>query len=159
MTKTTHRLLHVTALLSLLAVIVALIAQHVFGLRPCAWCVLQRLVYLCIVVVCVVAILFGRIGLIRRLAAIVVFVLSLAGVKAAWYQYDVAAHMFSCAQTFADKFITGLGLDAHVPWLFGIYASCMDAQVKFLGVEFAIWSLCLYCLLGLFSLIVLLRRD
>jgi disulfide bond formation protein DsbB len=159
MTKTTHRLLHITALLSLLAVVIALISQHVFGLRPCAWCVLQRLVYVCITVVCWVAILFERIGLVRRLAAIVVFVLSLAGIKAAWYQYDVAAHMFSCAQSFADKFIAGLGLDAHLPWLFGIYASCMDAQVKILGVEFAIWSLSLFCLLGLFSLIVLLRCD
>ena len=80
------------------------------------------------------------------------------GVLAAWYQYDVAAHLFSCSQTFADRFMVGLGLDAHEPWLFGIFASCMDAQVKVLGVAYALWSLGLFCVLGLMSLAALLRR-
>ena len=62
---------------------------------------------------------------------------------AAWYQYSVAAKMLSCDQTFADRFMTGIGLDGGVPWLFGIYATCMDAMVSVLGIEYALWSLAL----------------
>lgn len=159
MTRTTGRLLHAVALLCLIAVAIALVSQHVFNLRPCAWCVLQRLIYLCVAVVCWLGILAGRILPLRRLAALVALLLCAGGVLAAWYQYDVAAHLFSCSQTFADRFMVGLGLDAHVPWLFGIFASCMDAQVKVLGVEYALWSLGLFCVLGLMSLAALLRRT
>ncbi|WP_353171997.1 disulfide bond formation protein B, partial [Paracandidimonas soli] len=46
------RLLHGIALLCICAVLVALISQHVFDMRPCAWCVFQRLIYLLIAVLC-----------------------------------------------------------------------------------------------------------
>ncbi|HEU0230337.1 MAG TPA: disulfide bond formation protein B [Burkholderiaceae bacterium] len=158
MTQTTGRLLHAVALLSILAVALALVSQHVFNLRPCAWCVMQRLIYLCVAVVCWLGILLSRLPSLRRLAALVALLLCVGGVLAAWYQYDVAAHLFSCSQTFADRLMVGLGLDAHLPWLFGIFASCMDAQVRILGVEYALWSLGLFCVLGLMSLAALLRR-
>ena len=158
MNHTTGRLLNITALLSIAAVAVALVSQYVFNLQPCAWCVLQRLIYLCVAAVCWFGLL-GRTPFPRRAAALLALLLCAAGVVAAWYQYDVAAHLFSCSQTFADRFVVGLGLDAHVPWLFGILSSCMDAQVKVLGVEYAIWSLILFCVLGLVSLAALLRRP
>jgi len=158
MTQTTRRLLHTIAVLCLIAVGIALVSQHVFNLRPCAWCVLQRLLYLCVAVACWLALLLGRVRPLRRLFALIALLLCLGGIAAAWYQYDVAAHLFSCSQTFADRFMVASGLDANVPWLFGIFASCMDAQVKVLGVEYAIWSLGLFCFLGLLSVIALLRR-
>ena len=159
MTQTTRRLLHVTALLCLIAVGIALVSQHAFHLRPCAWCVLQRLVYLSVALICWLALIFGRIKLIRRLAALAALALCAGGATAAWYQYDVAAKLFSCSQTFADQFMVASGLDAHVPWLFGIFASCTDAQVSILAVEYAIWSLGLFCVLALLCLAALVRRD
>src|SRR3546814_13228559 len=126
MTQTTKRLLHATALLCLIAVGAALVSQHVFNLRPCAWCVLQRLIYLCIAVACWLALLFGRIGPVRRLAALVAMLLCIAGVAAAWYQYDVAAKLFSCSLNFAARFLLGSGLDGQAPWLLCIFASCLD---------------------------------
>jgi disulfide bond formation protein DsbB len=158
MTQTSNRLLHAMATLCLAAVAIALISQHVFNLRPCAWCVLQRLIYLCVAVVCWLGVLLKQVPTLRRLAALLALLLCGAGAMAAWYQYDVASQLFSCSQTFADRFMVGLGLDAHAPWLFGIFASCMDAQVKILGIEYAIWSLGLFCVLGLMSLVALLRR-
>jgi disulfide bond formation protein DsbB len=80
---------------------------------------------------------------------------SIAGVTSAWYQEKVAANNFSCAQTFADQIMTKSGLDAAFPWLFGIYASCMDARVKLLGIEYAWWSLAMFTLLGIVALIAL----
>jgi disulfide bond formation protein DsbB len=85
--------------------------------------------------------------------------LSIAGVAAAWFQYTVAAHMFSCDQTFADKFMVKSGLDSGLPWLFGIFASCMDARVNLLGIEYALWSLGLFVICAVLALAALLRRS
>jgi disulfide bond formation protein DsbB len=51
------------------------------------------------------------------------------------------------------------GLDANVPWLFGIFASCMDARVDLLGVEYSLWGLGLFIVTGVLALIALLRRG
>jgi hypothetical protein len=67
--------------------------------------------------------------------------LHLAGVTAAIYQAQVASQSFSCAQSLADQWMTKTGLESALPWLFGIYASCMDARITLLGIEYAYWSL------------------
>ena len=54
--------------------------------------------------------------------------------------------------------MTKSGLDAAVPWLFGIYASCMDARVKLLGIEYAWWSLAMFGVLGMLALLALKKR-
>lgn len=160
MMNRTSRILHLIALLCVSAVVIALVSQHVFGMQPCAWCVLQRLVFLAIAAVCWLGVLGGRIAAIwRRVAAGLAALLAVAGAVAAWYQYTVAAQLFSCDMTFADRFMVGSGLDAGLPWLFGIYATCMDARVDFLGIEYALWGLGLFVLVALMGLAALLRRD
>lgn len=160
MMNRTSRILHLIALLCVSAVVIALVSQHVFGMQPCAWCVLQRLVFLAIAAVCWLGVLAGRIAAIwRRVAAGLAALLAVAGAVAAWYQYTVAAQLFSCDMTFADRFMVGSGLDAGLPWLFGIYATCMDARVDFLGIEYALWGLGLFVLVALMGLTALLRRD
>jgi disulfide bond formation protein DsbB len=83
--------------------------------------------------------------------------IAITGVTAAWYQEKVAANTFSCAQTLADQIMTKSGLDSAAPWLFGIYASCMDARIKLLGIEYAWWSLAMFTLIGMIALVVLKR--
>ncbi|MBR8657238.1 disulfide bond formation protein B [Achromobacter sp. Marseille-Q0513] len=151
MTSRSERLLRLVALFCFGAVGVALISQHAFDMPPCAWCVMQRLIYLVIGVVALVG-GFGGGRALTRVCGALAALLGLAGVVAAWYQYSVAAKMLSCDQTFADRFMSGAGLDAAVPWLFGIYATCMDAVVSVLGVEYALWSLALFAVVLLLSL-------
>ena len=55
-----RRLLAFIAALSFGAVVIALISQHVFDMQPCAWCVLQRLIYVGVGVVALVAALWPR---------------------------------------------------------------------------------------------------
>ncbi len=150
-----QRLLLLIAVLCFAAVGLALVSQHVFDMPPCAWCVLQRLIYLAIGVVALAGAFAGAIA---RVCAALGALLGVGGIAAAWYQYDVAAQMFSCSQTFADRFMSGSGLDGAVPWLFGIYASCMDASVDLLGVEYVLWSLALFVVLVIAALRALLRR-
>lgn len=148
-------LLVAVAALCFLALGVALVSQYVFDMPPCAWCVMQRLIYLVIGIVCLAGLLGGT--LLRRIAAGLAVILAAGGVLAAWYQFTVAANMFSCDQTFADRFMTGTGLDANVPWLFGIYASCMDAVVHVLGIEYAVWSLGLFVVMGITAAVAAVR--
>ncbi len=156
---TSKTILRLIALLSFTAVLVALLSQHVFDMRPCAWCVFQRLIYIVIGVVAWLGSLGAGVPLLRRLTALITLLLSAGGILAAWYQYTVAAKLFSCDQTFADRFMVQSGLDASLPWLFGIFASCLDARVNLLGVEYAIWSLTLFSLLTLASAFVVLKRQ
>ena len=155
----TRTLLRLIAFASLLAVSIALISQHFFNMRPCAWCVFQRLICLVIVVVAGLA-SFGKPGgLTRRIGGLATLLLSLGGIMSAWYQYSVAAKLFSCDRTFADRFMVASGLDASVPWLFGIYATCMDARVNLFGIEYALWALALFILLSVVGVVVVLRQQ
>lgn len=156
MTNKTNKLLHLTALLCIAAVAIALVSQHLFDMQPCAWCVLQRLIYICIAICCWSALLMARIKGLQRILIGISALLGASGITAAWYQYTVAAHLFSCDQTFADRFMVATGLDAHLPWLFGIFATCMDAKVQILGLDYAIWSLILFGVTILLSLAALL---
>ncbi|MBV7486299.1 disulfide bond formation protein B [Bordetella sp. BOR01] len=150
-----QRLLLLIAVLCFAAVGLALVSQHFYDLPPCAWCVLQRLIYLAIGVVALVGAFAGAIA---RVCSALCVLLGVGGITAAWYQYDVAAQMFSCDQTFADRFMSGSGLDGGMPWLFGIYATCMDATVEVMGVEYVLWSLALFAVLVILSLRALLLR-
>jgi len=155
MTSYRNRLLLIS-LLCFAALGIALASQHLFDMPPCAWCVLQRLIYLVVGILALLGAVGGAVA--ARLAALLAAILAAGGIVAAWYQYSVAARMLSCDQTFADRFMSGTGLDAAVPWLFGIYATCMDAMVTVLGVEYALWSLALFALLLVLALAAALRR-
>lgn len=152
-------LFYVVAFLCLAGVGIALVSQYGFDMQPCAWCVLQRLILLVIALICILSMLAPGSRSIRALAAFMVCALGIAGMIAAWYQYTVASQMFSCDQTFADKFIADLGLDAALPQLFGIYATCMDARVSILGIEYALWALALFGLCTLLGLVSLMRTT
>lgn len=153
------RMLSHIAVLCLAGVGIALVSQYGFDMQPCAWCVLQRLILLAIAVMCVLGMLARRSRSLRALAAGLVCILGISGMIAAWYQYTVASHLFSCDQTFADKFIAWTGLDAALPQIFGIYATCMDARVSVLGIEYALWALGLFGVCTLMGLLTLTRAT
>ncbi|NEN75174.1 disulfide bond formation protein B [Pelistega sp. NLN82] len=157
--NTTQKILNTIAFICLLALGFALFSQHYLGMYPCAWCVLQRFILLVIAVVCLLSNLFRSTYFIRFFAFLSAG-LSLSGVLSAWYQYNVAAKMLSCDMTFADVFMSRwTHLDATVPWLFGIFATCMDAQVSLFGIEYSLWSLGLFVLMTIASLIALFKKN
>lgn len=149
-----------TALVSLLAFGIALISQHMFGLRPCAWCVLQRLILLTIAGISIVGWCASllRVQVIKTAARVLIFAASATGVAVAWYQHTVAAKLFSCNMTFADRLMSETGLAAAYPSIFGIYASCMEASVTVLGLDYALWALILFALLALASLFSFIKN-
>ena len=134
-------------LVSLGAVGLAAIAQHVFDMQPCPWCVLQRLIYIVVGVLALVAAALPGLG--RRLFIVLALLGTLCGLASALWQQLHAVNEASCAMTLADRIMTALQLDSLVPQLFTAYASCADAAVSVLGIPFAVWSCLLYVILGL----------
>lgn len=151
------KLLRAISILSIGSVAFALISQYVFDMQPCAWCVFQRLLYLIIGVVALMLTLGSPNQVRLSIGAAGIIATAIAGVTSAVYQEKVAANTFSCAQTVADQLMTKSGLDAAAPWLFGIYASCMEARVKLLGIEYAWWSMAMFSILGVLGIITLLK--
>jgi protein dithiol:quinone oxidoreductase len=140
-------LLASTALLSLAAVGMALVSQHAFGMEPCPWCVLQRVVFVAIALACGLGLLWNsQAG--RRVSAALVLALSASGIAAALWQHFVAAASNSCNLTFADRIISSLSLDSLLPDVFSPRASCADAAVNLLGLPYEFWSLALFALLA-----------
>ncbi|NRT56190.1 disulfide bond formation protein B [Sphaerotilus uruguayifluvii] len=148
------------ALACVASVAAALFAQHRLDMQPCPWCILQRILFLLIAAVATLAAALPEglgAALSRRLSALLVALLALAGAAAALYQHFVAAKLPSCDLTLADRLISGLGLDAWLPEVFEVRASCAEAAVSVLGVPFEFWSAALYLTLALLGLLLLVR--
>jgi protein dithiol:quinone oxidoreductase len=142
------------ALASFGAVAGAWVAQHYADMQPCPWCVLQRLIYLLIGAVSLLAATLpapaaggvaagiGRLGTLT--SGVLAALLAASGAAAATYQNLVAAKSPSCNLTLADRIVSGLGLDVAVPDLFEARASCADAAVDLLGLPLELWGLALF---------------
>jgi disulfide bond formation protein DsbB len=127
------------------AVAAALVTQYAWGMQPCPWCVLQRVLFLAVALVCVLGLIAPAL---RRLGAALGAALALCGVAAALWQHFQAAASASCNLTLADKIVSGwLGLDSLAPQVFSARASCADAAVDLLGVPYDFWSLALFVLM------------
>ena len=132
---------------ALLAVATALLSQHLGGVMPCAWCVLQRLILLSLAAAAGLGLLLpGQAG--RRLGAGLALLLAGLGGGAALWQHFVAATSASCDRTLADRVMGATGLDSRFPEVFAAYASCADAKADLLGLPYEFWSLVLFMLLG-----------
>ncbi len=150
-------LLAVLALAGVGAVLTAVALQYTFGMQPCPWCILQRVIYLAIALAALLGLLWRtRAGTLA--SATLVALLAICGMAAALWQHFVAASSASCDLTLAERIVSALTLDERWPEVFTAYASCKDAAVDLLGVPFELWSLALFAGMLLVA-IKLLRGD
>ena len=154
--SSTTRLLLAMAALCVAAVGLALVSQHVYDMQPCPWCILQRIIYLAIALLCLIAAAVSA-TIPRRVIGVLTLLLALSGGASALYQELVASKSASCNLTFADKVISALGLDGAYPPLLQVTANCSDAAVSVLGVPYAYWSLALFVAIAAASSRVVLQ--
>ena len=146
-TQRPSTLLGSTALLCVAALAAALVSQHVFGMEPCPWCVLQRLIFVAIALACGLGLVW-RATAGRTLAGALALLLALSGVAAGLWQHLVAAKSQSCNLTLADRIIVALRLDTLLADVFSPRASCADAAVDLLGVPYVFWSIALFVVIA-----------
>lgn len=138
------------------AVGLALVSQHRFGMEPCPWCILQRLLFVVVGLMGLVA-WVSRPRALTQSSAAVALVATFSGIAAGLYQNLVASKSASCNLTLADRIVTWTTLDRLMPEVFEVRASCADAAVKLLGVPYELWSVALFALLAL-ALVWALRQ-
>jgi disulfide bond formation protein DsbB len=136
---------------ALAAVGVALFTQYRMDMTPCAWCVLQRLVFVAIALGALVGVVLPSLAG-RQLGAALVGLLALCGLAAAGFQHFVAAQSASCAMSLADRLMGFTGLDARFPEVFAAYASCADAKVDLFGLPYETYSAALFVVMALVAL-------
>ncbi len=137
------------------AVGAALVSQYAFDMQPCPWCILQRVQFLAIALVCGVALMTQRV-VPRLLFCVLALLLSLAGMATALWQHFVANNAFSCSLSLADRIISGLALDQLMPAVLAPRAGCTDGRVELWGVSYELWSLTLFGIIaGVLGTIVL----
>jgi len=150
----TSALFAFVAAVSIAALAAALVSQHVYDMQPCPWCVLQRLVFVAIVVFAVLGFVWrGAAG--GRVAGTFALLLALAGIAAALWQQLVAAKSASCNLTLADRIVNATTLDRLLPDVFEARASCADAAVSLLGVPYAYWAAAVFALCAIALLRIL----
>ncbi len=145
-------ILAATAAVCLAAVAAAWATQQYWGMLPCPWCVLQRLIFVAIAAACLAGLALPRAG------AFLGLLLALGGLAAAGWQHFVAAKSASCNLTLADRIMTATGLDERLPELFMALASCADAQVQLAGLPYEAWSAALFLAAALALAHVVFRR-
>ena len=144
------RIPHVLAIIGVLAlgsVALAALAQYEFDMQPCPWCVLQRLIYIVVGVLALLAAVLSNTP--RRIAIGLALLGTLSGIASALWQQLAAVNENSCDLSLAERITTALQLDRLLPQLFIAYASCADAAVSVLHIPFAVWSCAMYVILAL----------
>ncbi len=130
------------------AIATALVHQHIFGMEPCAWCVLQRLVFVLIFLISTLSLIYKKTSVFDWLVS----AFGLSGIGIALYQLNVANYSNSCGISAAEKLMTWTQLNSLLPQVFESYALCADANVSLLGLPYAAWSLWLFITITILSI-------
>jgi protein dithiol:quinone oxidoreductase len=144
------------AVLCLAAVGIAVYTQFAFDWRPCPWCILQRIIFVAIAIVCIVTASIRGVAS-RAVPLVIALVLALLGVASTLWQHFVAAKSASCSLTLADKIIAALHVDDALPSVFSVTGMCADAAVSLWNVPLEFWSLGLYVVMAVLSVRLLVR--
>lgn len=151
------RLLAVGAAAAVIGVAIALYATHVWGMRPCPLCILQRMLFIAFALVAAA----GALRAARALAALA-GVIALSGAGVASYHLWIEANPLqaSCGLAENEPWWEAFAYWAgeQVPFLFNPTGDCAAAY-KLLGVSFAAWSLGLFAVLLVASAAALRSRP
>ena len=136
------------------ALATALTSQHRFDMDPCPWCILQRVIFLAIVLAAILGLVWRRVAG-RVVSAVLVLLLALSGMATALWQHFVAAKSSSCGLSFADRFMTATHLPTLLPSVFEPRASCADAAVNMMSIPYALWGFGGFVCIALVALVAL----
>jgi disulfide bond formation protein DsbB len=155
---------------SLAALALALLAQHLGDMQPCAWCIIQRVVLMLVSVWALMGL--GLMGpwpfqsphpkhrsWLHPLLSWGLLVLAFAGSAAASWQWLVASQSTSCMLTPAEKALMALHLPQTWPALFEPRASCADASMPLLGLPWPLWSLMFFTGLAMLAVVTLRKAP
>jgi len=128
----------------------ALYLQHVEKLDPCPWCIVQRLLFIVVGLLSLVAALHrpGKTG--TTLYAIFGGLLAAAGAAAATYHIQIQSdprRSLECMGSWLERWLDASRLGKMIPPLLQYEGSCVLKPWAFLGVSIPGWSLIWFAVL------------
>lgn len=139
---------------TLLVMSIALFHQHVQSIDPCAWCVLQRLYFVAILLLSIL----GFKETLKKSSVYATIIISLIGVGTAIYQIFWANSSESCNLSAAEKLMNFTQLNQLLPQVFESYALCSESNIDFLGLPYAAWSLITFLALSIINVRFLVKK-
>jgi disulfide bond formation protein DsbB len=134
--------------------------QHVVGLEPCPMCIVQRYALVLVAVFAGLAAAAGASGL-RKTWGALVLLFAVGGAYTAarqswlqWYPPEVSScgrDLFGMIETFP--------LQRAIPMIFRGGGDCTVVDWTFLKLSIANWSFVCFVVLGLMTLVLLLRKQ
>lgn len=140
----------------------ALYLQHLENLDPCPWCIVQRLGFIVIALLCLTAALHrpGRTG--TTLYGVLGLLVSGAGIAAASYHLHIqgdSKRALECMGGWLERWLDASKLGKMVPPLLQYEGSCVLKPWDFLGISIPGWSLVWFViLLTVFVGVVIVSR-
>jgi protein dithiol:quinone oxidoreductase len=129
----------------------ALYLQHVEYLDPCPWCIVQRLLFIVVGLICLAAALHRPGGLGATFYAILAAGTALAGAAAAGYQIYLQsdeARANACVGSAVERFLDQTNIGSWAPPLLQYDGPCTLKPWAFLWLSIPEWSLICFIVLG-----------
>lgn len=124
--------------------------QHVENLYPCPWCIIQRLLYIAVGLICLVGALHRPGPGMAIFYSMLGAATSLGGAVAAGYQVYLQAdeaRANACTGSVVERFLDQTNIGSWIPPLLQYDGPCTLAPWKFLGLSVPEWSLVCFIVL------------
>jgi len=133
--------------------------EHVLGQEPCPLCVLQRIAYIVVAVIALVAAIHGPSGIMNRIYSGLIALAAIAGGGIAgrqvWLQHLPPDQVPECGPGY-DYLMDVFPLDEALGMIFTGSGECAEVDWTFLGLSIAEWSLAMFVIILLAALWILL---
>ena len=139
------------------AVAFAVYSQQAWDMRPCPWCIIQRMLFIGCSLIAAIGAVFARTPSstqtfrkqrVRAWPWIAIALIAAFGAGSAIYQHLVASNQASCTISYAQSFVMATGLDEWLPSLFLVTGSCADASTaRLVGVPYELVSAALFLII------------
>jgi protein dithiol:quinone oxidoreductase len=140
----------------------ALYLQHVEMQEPCPLCILQRIAYIAMMPVFLVAALHGPARWGAAVYSALIFAIAASGAAIAgrqvWLQHLPAAQVPACGPGL-EYMLERYPLREVLPKVFAGSGECAEAGWRFLGLTIAGWSLVWFVALGVLAVVLALRAP
>ncbi len=138
----------------------ALYLQHLEKLDPCPWCIAQRLLYIAVALVALVAALHrpGRVG--TMLYAVFGGLFAATGIAAAIYQIQLQndpQRALECMGSWLERWLDASRVGKMIPPLLQYDGSCIAKSWAFLGLSIPGWSMVWFIVLLLTFVVIVVK--
>jgi disulfide bond formation protein DsbB len=143
-----------------IGVCVTILLQYVglYGVKylPCPLCILQRLTLLIFVIIVGLGILWTTK---QQYARWISLVFSISGIALAIRQILIQKKpSSSCGFDPIERFINEWLVNSYTKWFFKVESNCFDNTATLFGLSIPIWSLSIFSVLTLLTILQILRK-